>query len=143
MPDLYRFERCEVRPGERQLLVDGVPAAQGGRPFDPLVTPMERHVAGYKGLVECASDVAAALASSFGEHALAARFHGAAQRQLREARICHDPADEASIAPRIAYSRAALGDAAFETAKAEGSTLGYEASMGELDRWLGVKPARS
>ena len=60
------------------------------------------NVAGYKGLVECATDVAAGLASSLGEHAIAARLHGAAQRQLHEARMRHDPADDAFIAPRIA-----------------------------------------
>lgn len=96
------------------------------------------NVAGYKGLVECATDVAAALASACGEHALAARFHGAAQRQLHEARICHDPVDEAAIVPHMARSRAKLGDAAFEAAKDEGWALGYDAAMAELDRWLGV-----
>lgn len=33
----YRFERCEVRPAERQLLVDGVPAPLGARAFDLLL----------------------------------------------------------------------------------------------------------
>ncbi len=101
------------------------------------------NVAGYKGLVECATDVAAGLASSLGEHAIAARLHGAAQRQLHEARMRHDPADDAFIAPRIAQSRAAIGDAAFEAAKAEGWNLSYDASMVELDRWLGVMPYRT
>jgi predicted ATPase len=96
------------------------------------------NVAGYKGLVECVTDVAAALASMCGEHSTAARFHGAAQRELLEARLRHDPVDEASIAPRIAASRAALGDAAFEAAKAEGWSLGYENTMVALDRWLGA-----
>jgi DNA-binding winged helix-turn-helix (wHTH) protein len=94
------------------------------------------NLAGYKGLVECGTDVAAALASSLGEHALAARFNGAAKRQLHEAHIFHDPVDEATIAPRIAASRAALGDAAFEAAKADGWALSYERTMAELDRWL-------
>ena len=101
------------------------------------------NVAGYRGLVECATDVAAGLASSLGEHAIAARLHGAAQRQLHEARMRHDPADDAFIAPRIAQSRAAIGDAAFEAAKAEGWNLSYDASMVELDRWLGVMPYRT
>lgn len=33
----YRFERCEVRPAERQLLVDGSPAPLGARAFDLLL----------------------------------------------------------------------------------------------------------
>lgn len=33
----YRFERCEVRPAERQLLVDGAPAPLGARAFDLLL----------------------------------------------------------------------------------------------------------
>ena len=31
MGNLYRFERCEIRPAERQLLIDGDPAALGAR----------------------------------------------------------------------------------------------------------------
>jgi len=42
MSECYRFGRCEVRPGERQLVVDGVPAALGGRAFDLLLTLIER-----------------------------------------------------------------------------------------------------
>jgi len=99
---------------------------------------MLANVAGYKGLVECATDVAATLASACGEHALAARLHGAAQRQLHEARMAHDPVDEACVVRRMVASRAALGDAAFEAAKADGWSLTYGASMAELDRWLGV-----
>ena len=94
---------------------------------------------GYKGFVECATDVVAALASVLGEHAIAARFHGAMLRQMEEAGICHDPVDEGFIAPRIAVSREAMGDAAFEAALAGGWSLSYEAAVTELDRWLGVE----
>jgi predicted ATPase/DNA-binding winged helix-turn-helix (wHTH) protein len=38
----YAFERCEVRPAERQVLIDGAPAALGARAFDLLVTLIER-----------------------------------------------------------------------------------------------------
>ncbi len=41
--NLYRFERCEIRPAERQLLIDGDPAALGARAFDLLVALVERH----------------------------------------------------------------------------------------------------
>ena len=42
MPGLYAFDRCEVRPGERQLLIDGAPAALGARAFDLLLALIER-----------------------------------------------------------------------------------------------------
>lgn len=37
MSDSYRFDRFELRPSERVLLVDGVPAALGSRAFDLLL----------------------------------------------------------------------------------------------------------
>ena len=37
MAQVYRFDRAELRPAERQLLVDGRPAAVGARAFDVLV----------------------------------------------------------------------------------------------------------
>ena len=37
-----RFGRFELQPGERRLLVDGVPAALGGRAFDLLLALAER-----------------------------------------------------------------------------------------------------
>jgi tetratricopeptide (TPR) repeat protein len=91
---------------------------------------------GQKGLVECATDVVAALASSLGDHATAARLHGAMLRQLEEAGIRHDPVDEGFFEPWIARSRAAMGDAAFEAAQAGGWALSYGGAMAELDRWL-------
>jgi tetratricopeptide (TPR) repeat protein len=97
-------------------------------------------VIGYKSLVECAIDVgvAAALASTLGEHPIAARLHGAMLKRLHEVRVRQDLVDEAFIAARIADSRAAMGEAAFDAAKAEGWALSYDASVAELDRWLGV-----
>jgi predicted ATPase/DNA-binding winged helix-turn-helix (wHTH) protein len=41
--DRYCFANGEVRPAERQLLIDGAPAALGARAFDVLVTLIERH----------------------------------------------------------------------------------------------------
>jgi predicted ATPase/DNA-binding winged helix-turn-helix (wHTH) protein len=42
-PDLaYRFDRAEVRPAERRLLVDGAPAKLGARAFDVLLALIER-----------------------------------------------------------------------------------------------------
>ena len=42
MPDRYRFGRYEVRPAERQLLIDGRPTALGARAFDLLQALIER-----------------------------------------------------------------------------------------------------
>ena len=42
MPDQYRFASSELRPAERQLLVDGTPTALGARAFDLLVALIER-----------------------------------------------------------------------------------------------------
>ena len=39
----WRFGRYELRPGERVLLADGVPARLGGRAFDMLLALAERH----------------------------------------------------------------------------------------------------
>ena len=38
----YRFGRCELNPATRQVLVDGTPAALGGRAFDVLLALVER-----------------------------------------------------------------------------------------------------
>jgi len=43
LTDRYCFANSEVRPAERQLLVDGAPAALGARAFDLLVALIERH----------------------------------------------------------------------------------------------------
>src|SRR6185295_13106625 len=42
MPAPYRFGRCELNPATRQVLVDGAPAALGGRAFDVLLALVER-----------------------------------------------------------------------------------------------------
>lgn len=39
----YRFAQCEVRPADRVLLLDGVPAALGARAFDLLLCLLESH----------------------------------------------------------------------------------------------------
>jgi len=91
---------------------------------------------GYKGMVECATDVAAALASSLGDHSTAARLNGAMLRQMKEAHIRHSPVDEGFVAPWMARTREAIGDEAFEAAQAEGWALTYDAGVAELDRWL-------
>jgi len=42
LSEALRFDRAEVRPRERQLLVDGAPASVGARAFDVLVALIER-----------------------------------------------------------------------------------------------------
>ena len=42
MQPSYRFGRCELNPVARQVLVDGAPAALGGRAFDVLLALVER-----------------------------------------------------------------------------------------------------
>lgn len=43
MSHSYRFAQCEVRPTDRVLLLEGVPAALGARAFDLLLCLLERH----------------------------------------------------------------------------------------------------
>ena len=38
----YRFGSSELRPSERQLFIDGAPAALGARAFDLLLALIER-----------------------------------------------------------------------------------------------------
>ena len=42
MLEQYRFGSSEIRPAERQLLIDGAPAALGARAFDLLLALIER-----------------------------------------------------------------------------------------------------
>jgi DNA-binding winged helix-turn-helix (wHTH) protein len=42
LSESLRFGRAEVRPRERQLLVEGVPAGVGARAFDVLLALIER-----------------------------------------------------------------------------------------------------
>ncbi|MEO5766338.1 MAG: tetratricopeptide repeat protein, partial [Casimicrobiaceae bacterium] len=95
-----------------------------------------QHTRANKEMVHCSLDVAAALASALGDHPTAARFHGAMERTGHESRTCREPVDEAFFAPRIARSRAALGEAAFDAATAAGWALGYDAATAELGHWL-------
>jgi DNA-binding winged helix-turn-helix (wHTH) protein len=37
LQDSIRFGRCEIRPAERRLLIDGTPAVLGARAFDLLL----------------------------------------------------------------------------------------------------------
>jgi tetratricopeptide (TPR) repeat protein len=91
---------------------------------------------GYKVVPDWSLDVVAALASSLGDHRVAARFHGCAVALMQKAGARREPVDEALIAPRIARSRSAMGGAAFDLAQAEGMNLSYEESVAQADAWL-------
>ena len=77
------------------------------------------------------------LASRLGDHAVAARFWGASDRQLLAWGYRHEPGELEHLAPLLASSRRSLGDAAFEAAEASGRAAGFDQVMLELEAWLG------
>lgn len=76
------------------------------------------------------------LAAREGEHAVAARFWGAADRQLLAWGYRHEPGELEHLAPLLAASRRALGDAGFAAAEAAGRALPFEQALLELEQWL-------
>lgn len=76
------------------------------------------------------------LASRSGDHAIAARFWGAADRQLLAWGYRHEPGELEHVAPLLAASRRAIGDAAFAAAEASGRALTFDQAMVELAQWL-------
>jgi tetratricopeptide (TPR) repeat protein len=76
------------------------------------------------------------LASRLGDHATAARFWGAADRQLLAWGYRHEPGELEHLLPLLAESRCVIGDAAFVAAEAAGRALPFEQAMLELGRWL-------
>jgi predicted ATPase/DNA-binding winged helix-turn-helix (wHTH) protein len=97
---------------------------------------------GYRGVRDWALDVVAALASSLGNHPVAARFHGVALAERQKAGSRREPVDQALIEPRIAVSRATMGDVAFDAAEAAGMALSYETAVAEADAWLALSGDR-
>jgi hypothetical protein len=47
-----------------------------------------------------------------------------------------EPTDEASLAPLIARTREALGDATFAAAESDGRSLSYEDAIADARSWL-------
>ncbi len=76
------------------------------------------------------------LAARRGEHAVAARLWGAADRQLLAWGYRHEPGELEHVAPLLAGSRRALGDAVFAAAEAAGRALPFEQALFELEQWL-------
>ena len=81
-------------------------------------------------------DAVVGLASRRGEHAVAARFWGASDRQLLAWGYRHEPGEIEHLAPLLAQSRRELGDEAFAAAEAAGRALSFEQAMLELEQWL-------
>ena len=90
---------------------------------------------GSKPAGQSALDVCAGLAASRGEWEHASRFYGMAQAQMGRTGLQRDPVDEAFLAPLVATARLALGEAAFETARARGGEYGDEESLAEARAW--------
>jgi predicted ATPase/DNA-binding winged helix-turn-helix (wHTH) protein len=91
---------------------------------------------GVHGNLACALDGGAVIASALGEHARAMRWHGAAEARMHELGLRHEPVDEAFIAPCVAASRNALGEAASEAARSEGGGAPVDAVLADLHAWL-------
>jgi len=81
-------------------------------------------------------EVVAGLASSRGEHEVAARFWGATRSRFSDAGYSRPTVDQAQLERLSANTRQALGEAAFESAEAAGRALDLDAAMQELRRWL-------
>lgn len=81
------------------------------------------------------------LAARRGEHAVAARFWGASDRQLLAWGYRHEPGELEHLAPLLEGSRRALGDAVFAAAEAAGRALPFEQALLELEQWLQQRTA--
>jgi tetratricopeptide (TPR) repeat protein len=91
---------------------------------------------GSRRLGQAALEVAAGLGAALGQWDDAARFYGAAERQLEEMHIRRAPLDEESLAPLMARVRTALGVSAFAQAEAAGRVGSYEEAMANARTWL-------
>jgi tetratricopeptide (TPR) repeat protein len=91
---------------------------------------------GSRRMGQAALEVAAALGAALGQWDDAARFYGAAERQLEEMHIRRAPVDAESLAPLMARVRDALGAPAFAEAEAAGRAGSYEKAMAEARTWL-------
>jgi predicted ATPase/class 3 adenylate cyclase len=89
-----------------------------------------------------AIDVAAGLAAWQGRHELAARWYGAAQKQVAETGLQRDPTDQAFLLPLVDRSRSTLGEGVFQQAEGAGGALRYDEVIEEVRRWLEVGAPR-
>jgi len=93
--------------------------------------------------LHCSLDVAVALAAASACHPVAARLRGASLALERETGLRHEPVDERLTTALLMQSRAALGEAAYDAAVAEGMKLGPDAAAAEALRWLREGPSAS
>ena len=87
-------------------------------------------------------DATVGLASRLGEHAMAARFWGAADQQLLAWGYRHEPGELEHLAPLLASSRRALGDAAFAAAEAAGARWSSTRPCSSWSNGLGAAPEK-
>ncbi|MBE7419518.1 MAG: winged helix-turn-helix domain-containing protein [Ideonella sp.] len=85
-------------------------------------------------------EVVAGLASSRGEHALAARWWGATLQRYADLGYHRPPEDETQLQQLRAQTRQALGDAECDAATVAGSALEIERATAELKHWLERHP---
>ncbi len=85
--------------------------------------------------------VSAGLASTVGEHALAARWWGASQPRFIDAGYSDPQIDVLQMAQQMGQAREALSDVAFDRCESAGRELELEAAMLELRQWLTRPPA--
>ena len=64
--------------------------------------------------------------------------NGAAEAHAEDTGLHRDPADEAFLAPLVAKVRAALPEASYTAAEADGRALGYEKALAEARASLRV-----
>jgi predicted ATPase len=94
--------------------------------------PLARHEKVSVDLLEAA----VGLAARRGEHALAARFWGAADRQLLAWGYRHEPGELEHVLPLLENARRELGDQAYGAAEAEGRAMDFRLALDELAQWL-------
>lgn len=91
---------------------------------------------GSKPVSQSALEVSAALCVVETEHALAARFLGAAEAEACRIGLQRDPEDEAFLAPFIERAKEALGVERFTRLENTGRPLGHADALAELHAWL-------
>jgi hypothetical protein len=91
---------------------------------------------GSKGAGAWSLDCSIGLAAFFSEWECAARLYGASEALSAQIGYRREPPDEAFLAPLIAHTRRALGDAAFAAADSAGRALSYDEAIAEARSWL-------
>jgi len=84
-------------------------------------------------------DCLTGLAAAVGDEESAARFFGATEAISEQLGYRREPADEASLAPFVARTRAALGAQAFAAAESAGRVLSYSEAIAEARAWLATE----